>query len=192
MTYIDFHTHHPSLEGEEVIVDGTDTSGIHPWQASGESTLTTTPHTMAIGECGLDRCCTTPYDIQLADFERCIRESEVKALPLVLHCVKAIDDCLALRRTLGAVQPWIWHGYRGKAVQLRQLIDKGFWFSFGTHYNVDALRACPLNRMLLETDDQRIPVRIVYERACADLRMPVCQLAEAMQTNYHTLFGNLW
>lgn len=31
--YIDFHTHHPSREGECVVQDGVHTWGIHPWQA---------------------------------------------------------------------------------------------------------------------------------------------------------------
>ena len=31
--YIDFHTHHPSREGEYVVQDGVHTWGIHPWQA---------------------------------------------------------------------------------------------------------------------------------------------------------------
>lgn len=185
--YIDFHSHHPSREGETVIQDGVDTWGIHPWTLSVPSTQPDERLT-AIGECGLDRLCPTPYEDQLEAFHRCIAESERLQKPLFLHCVRAIDDCLRLHSELAVSQPWIWHGFRGKASQLLQLLPHGFFFSFGFRFNEQALRACPADRLLLETDDDSRPVRLLYRQA-ADLRgVTDEELCRKMQENRIRLF----
>lgn len=182
MTYIDFHAHHPSMAPDEVVIqDGVDTWGIHPWHAQGASLLPAPDGVKYIGECGLDRVCATPWDDQLAAFRHCIGESERLRLPLILHCVRAVDDCLRLRREMHATQPWVWHGFRGNATQLRQLLPHGFSFSFGPHHNVEALRACPLDRLLLETDDQLLPIRPLYEQVSTELSVPVDKLLLMLQ-----------
>lgn len=113
-----------------------------------------------IGECGLDRVCATPYDLQLSAFEAQIRFSEDLGCPLLLHCVRALDDILRLKR--GTTQPWIWHGFRGKPQQLQQLLDHGFYVSFGFRHNVDSLRACPTDCLFLETDDTPESIAMLY------------------------------
>ena len=118
-----------------------------------------------VGECGLDRLCTTPYDLQLAAFDAQIRLSERLARPLVIHCVRAIDDVLRLHR--GVRQPWILHGFRGKPQQLRQLLDNGLYISFGLRFNAESLRQCPPQRLFLETDDTPSPIATLYEQAAA-------------------------
>lgn len=118
-----------------------------------------------IGECGLDRLCPTPFPLQLAAFEAQIRLSERLRRPLVLHCVRAADDVLRLHR--GTTQPWIWHGFRGKPEQMQQLLQHGFYLSFGFRFNEDSLRTCPANRLFLETDDDPRPVATLYAVAAA-------------------------
>ena len=120
-----------------------------------------------MGECGLDRLCATPYDLQLAAFKAQIALSEELQSPLILHCVRALDDVLRLKR--GTTQPWIWHGFRGKPQQLQQLLDHGFYISFGFRHNVDSLRQCPSDRLFFETDDLPAPIVPLYAIA-AQLR----------------------
>ena len=120
-----------------------------------------------IGECGLDRLCDTPYPLQLAAFEAQISLSERLRRPLVLHCVRAVDDVLRLHRS--TTQPWVWHGFRGKPQQMQQLLQHGFYLSFGFHFNAESLCTCPAERLFLETDDDPRPVADLYATA-ADLR----------------------
>ena len=223
LNYIDFHTHHPSLNGERVIQDGIDTQGRHPW-----GPLPSPPHKggsnsyppsfggdrgrfegdrgrlLALGESGLDRLCDTPYDLQLQVFREEVSLSEELQKPLFLHCVRAIDDVLRIRKELNARQPWIWHGYRGNAQQLQQILnlsslkpssprgERGeglFYFSFGTKFNTEALLACPLDRLLLETDDDTTtPIADLYARVAQLRGISLDALIRQMHENYRTLF----
>ena len=192
---IDFHSHHPSLQGERVIQDGIDTQGRHPWKLNPNNTSSPhhsiTPSLLAIGESGLDRLCDTPYDLQLQVFREEVQRSETIEKPLFLHCVRAIDDMLHIRKELNAHQPWIWHGYRGNAQQLEQLLKLGgFYFSFGIHYNKQALLACPLDRLLLETDENTtIPIADHYAKVAHLKGISLEELVQQMHENFHTLFG---
>lgn len=185
--FLDFHSHHPSKQGEWVLQHGVHTWGIHPWHV--DVVDGSIDEALAVGECGLDRCCDTPLELQTEAFRRCILESEKRCLPLVLHCVRAIDDCLALRRELHAVQPWIWHGYRGKATQLQQLLPHGFYFSFGFQYNAEALHACPLDRMLLESDENPQPISTLYNKVADELGMSIDALSSQLRDNAQRLLN---
>lgn len=177
--FLDFHTHHPSRMGELVIQQGVQSRGIHPWEAS-ETLLPMCAEDFhdiwAVGECGLDRCCDTPWDIQMAVFRHQVEWSERLHLPVIIHCVRAQEQILAVRRQMGARQPWIWHGFRGKPQQLQQLLGQGFYISFGFRYNVQSLHQCPLDRMVLETDDNPQPICILYQQVANELGIGVREL----------------
>ena len=209
------------MNGEHVIQDGVDTHGRHPWHLastpphschltstplhSGHLT-STPPHSgggregvLAIGESGLDRLCDTPYDLQLQVFREEVSLSEQLQKPLFLHCVRAIDDVLRIRRELHAHQPIIWHGYRGNAQQLQQLltlphvgeVEKGaFYFSFGMKFNTEALLACPLDHLLLESDDDTTtPIADLYAQVAQLRGISLNDLIRQMHENFHVLFG---
>ena len=189
MNYIDFHTHHPSREYETVICQGIHSWGIHPcsipphWES-----CTPPPHLVAIGECGLDKTSPTPLATQMQVFQQHIRWSQAYGRPLIIHCVHALDELLLLRRQQRNPVPWIFHGFRGKTRQLQSLLSFGFHVSFGFRFAEESLRACPLDRMLLETDAEERPVGLLYERVSAVLDVPLSVLTDRMQHNYDTLF----
>ncbi len=145
-----------------------------------------TPAPLFIGECGLDRVCTTPYPLQLAAFEAQIQLSEHLRLPLVIHGVRTTDDLLRLKRSTH--QPWIFHGFRGKPQQLQQLLSHGFYISFGFLHNPDSLRACPLERLFLETDDTPQPIATLYATAAPVLGTTPGALNNQLWNNLSTLF----
>lgn len=116
-----------------------------------------------IGECGLDKCCDAPFELQEKLFLYQIQQSEALHLPLILHCVKSIDEVLRIRRELRPKQAWIFHGFRGKPQQLNQLLRNGFYISFGPLHNVQSVENCPLDRLFLETDDSEYDIRRLYE-----------------------------
>ncbi len=166
----DCHTHRPDARGAIInAVTGDDASmrpdlyysvGIHPWD-----TLTATgadwewvtrqaalPNVLAIGETGLDPMRGAPLDLQEQWLRRHIGLSEATGKPLILHVVRRADDILRLHRELRPRQPWIWHGFRGNAVQARQLTDNGLYLSLGKRFNPDVPLVVDPSRLLAETD----------------------------------------
>lgn len=184
--YINIHTHHASQNPSERVIEWVqdiDSIGVHPWHAD-EANIEVIDrlvynlqndvnhHIKAIGECGLDKLCTVPLQIQIDVFRQQVLISERFQLPVIIHCVKAMDELLALKKELQPTQPWIWHGFRGKPQQLQQLINNGFYISFGFKYNRESLIACPLERMFLETDDDPRPIRLLYEQVLKEREYP--------------------
>lgn len=172
---LDVHTHYPSREGEDVIQQDINSVGIHPWYIK-EETVDEVINILvdklehdenkqikAIGECGLDRLSTVPMDVQQRVFIKHVELSERFHLPLIIHCVKATDELLAIRRSCSPTQLWIWHGFRGKPQQLEQLLRAGLYISFGFKYNKESLLACPPDRMYLETDTDPRSVQELYD-----------------------------
>ena len=204
MFYIDFHTHHVPVEQNVVaVVDGRDTWGIHPWdslprplQKKGGLRQSAVPPSfggegggfLAIGECGLDALRGPSMDIQEEVFLQQIRLGEELKKPLVIHCVKAFDRLLRLRRELRPNMPWMLHGFRGKPQQLRSLLDAGFFVSFGFRHNEESLRLCPLERLMLETDDEMRHISILYNNVAAARGITIATLCDEMAKNYVAFF----
>lgn len=185
MLYLNIHTHTRTREDELHLPS----FGLHPWHLTDhweQELKAFEGHSILIGECGLDRLCETPYELQLEAFQAQIHLSERLELPLVLHCVRALEDVLRLKR--GTRQPWIFHGFRGKPQQLQQLLDHGFYISFGFRYNTESLRACPSDRLFLETDDSPEPIASLYETAAALRSTTVDALNNQLWQNLRELF----
>ena len=118
MDYIDFHTHNIykrknvfpiyNVEAGAVILpEGYFSMGIHPWyinkatlnkQYEQIKQLNTQPGFVMIGECGLDKHCPTPYDLQKEVFEKQIGISEEIGKPLIIHCVKSYNEIIEIGR----------------------------------------------------------------------------------------------
>lgn len=144
-------------------------AGIHPWEPfiSTEdedrrfATLTEAlllDNAAAIGETGLDSLKGPDATIQEARFRRHIALSEKLGLPLIIHIVKAQQQLLAIRKEVCPTQPWIIHGFRGKAQQASQLAKAGLYISFGEHFNPDALATVQASQRLAETDESTLPI----------------------------------
>lgn len=193
MTLVDFHSHYPSRAGELVIQQDVDSIGIHPWYIEEENIeevinilVNKLEHNdnkqiKAIGECGLDRLSTVPMEVQKKVFIKHVELSERFHLPLIIHCVKCMNELLVIRKLCNPTQPWIWHGFRGKPEKLKQLLRAGFYISFGIKYNKESLLACPLDRMFLETDDNNsYSVYKVYAQVANDLCITIEDLANKL------------
>lgn len=196
-SFFDVHAHHPSLQGEKVFQQDVHSLGIHPWNVTIENidrlivefdSKLMDNMFISIGECGLDKCCDAPLESQISIFKHQVEVSERLGLPLILHCVKAIDEVLQIKADMKTVQPWIFHGFRGKPQQLSQLLEKGFYFSFGMHYNVESLRQCPLDRMFFETDTCTDSVKKIYEKAANELDIPLLHLQNVIENNIKGVF----
>lgn len=201
MHFIDFHTHHsPEQQDVVAVVDGRDTWGIHPWRtdeffsAAGEGAALLRPkgslsEVLAIGECGLDALRGGEMERQEELFRQHVGLSEEARKPLVVHCVRALDRLLRLHRELRPQMPWMLHGFRGKPQQLRSLLDAGLYVSFGFRHNVGSLRLCPIEKLLLETDDDALhPIREIYNNVACARGIHIDELCATMAENYRTFF----
>lgn len=169
-TNLDIHTHSGTPRPDAILcVDPTDTEalpegegllsvGIHPWNAEKvtpeiltrfDSWLTDS-RVVAVGECGLDRACSADIGKQTECFERQAQTADKHNLPLIIHCVRATDILLRLRKKFGG--QWIYHGFRGKPAAARQLLDAGIDLSFGTLYNEESFALTPAERRYRESD----------------------------------------
>lgn len=189
MKYIDFHTHHvPTATDVIAVLDGRDTWGVHPWRADETFVVPELKDKIAIGECGLDAACGVSMDKQLKVFTQQVELSEQEERPLIIHCVKALDQLLRLRRELHPTMPWMFHGFRGKPQQLRSLLAAGFYISFGFHYNEESLNLCPIERLMLETDANDCSIVNLYKDVTKLRGISMSSLCTAMAENYLIFF----
>lgn len=120
---------------------------------------------------------------------------------MVVHLVKATQEllvaCQEAEKALrtgggGSLPPMLIHGFRGKREQAGQLLNKGFYLSFGGHYNAEALcLAYESGRMLLETDDLNTPIAVLYADVAMLLEMERAQLADKLLRLGKKLFHRL-
>lgn len=189
MKYIDFHTHHiPSMENVVAVVDGRDTWGIHPWKSDEAFVVPDLKDKLAIGECGLDALRGPALEVQEQVFLQQIALSEQTEKPLVIHCVRALDQLLRMRRELRPKMPWMLHGFRGKPQQLRSLLDVGFFISFGFCHNEESLRLCPMEQLVLESDEEVLPIAELYNNVAQVRDVSVPSLCTIMAQNYLRFF----
>ena len=166
----DIHTHHTILENKdgyeikslvnvypfdfgEVRASNSDlcfSCGVHPWysmdsksQLSELDKVVKEDVVVAIGETGLDKLKGAPLEMQERIFRHHILLSEKYQKPLIIHCVKAWDELIAIYKATKPLMPWVIHAYRGNPQQAQQLIALGFRFSIGEKYNEDAVRRIP-------------------------------------------------
>ena len=119
----------------------------------------------AIGECGLDKYSQVDFDIQKQYFIKQIKLSELTHKPLIIHCVKAYNELLNLKKIYKPTQPWLIHGFRKNKNVAEQLIKAGCFLSFGQYYNPEALTfAFQAGHAFLETDMDVMPIEDVYQK----------------------------
>jgi TatD DNase family protein len=191
------------------------TAGLHPHEASRWSDETREwlrgmlrrPGVAAAGEMGLDyHYDHSPRDVQRAVFEAQLVLAGEAGKPAVIHAREADDDVAALLRARPGVTA-ILHSFSSGPDLLRAGLDLRHYVSFSgmvTFRNWrrdDAVRAVPLDRLLLETDGPYLApvphrggrnepafVRQVAERVAAVRGMPVDELIAATGENAARVF----
>lgn len=189
-----------SLQDDLSVPDGYFSAGIHPWhihidglsdQKQLLSTLTSLNNCLAIGECGLDKYAEAPMELQLEIFAFHIELSEALHKPLIIHCVKAVDELLMIKKNKTPLQPWIWHGFRGNSYQAQQLINQGLYLSFGERYHPESLILTPPERLFLETDESNMNINDLLLKASNIREQSAGDLREIIQRNVREVFFRL-
>lgn len=207
--YTNIHTHKESLCGPEIVnwrlgVEPKPTAklfsaGIHPWDA--ERLFPTLVSyiaeleevdCVAIGEIGLDRACNVPFDIQREVFVRQAEVASRRALPIVLHSVRAQGDILPL---LLKHQPQavVFHGFVGSKEQAAELLQGGYFLSFGfgalrSPKTMEALRTTPLDRLFLESDVAEHSIEELYDAVARAKNIDIELLKASIESNFKTIF----
>lgn len=206
MIYYNIHTHRPPASPDEKAIISIDirnlhplepsfyySAGIHPWYASEDlfnalqQTIAKQSNIVAIGETGLDKLTQTPWELQKKLFLDQIDLAENLKKPLIIHCVKAWPELIAIHKTSRPSVPWIIHGFRGKGELAHQLIQLGFYLSFGLHYQTEAIfEAWNSKRLFMETDDKEISIQEIYTSASSTLGISEDILSEEILSNLQT------
>lgn len=216
--HINLHTHSPILSpdlveieniywGQNHLPQATRRSvGLHPWYLNGlemgaartwlEEQLLL-PSTLAVGEAGLDKVCSTPWDLQLEAFQICVEISENYKRPLLLHCVRAYAEILALKKRWKPAQPWIFHGFDKHPATAELLINAGCCLSFGAALfrknsrAAESLHWVPEDQFFLETDDSDLSIKAIYDLAAQIRGLELSALEQIVETNFTRVFGSL-
>jgi TatD DNase family protein len=129
------------------------------WQAI--DALAAHSKVVAVGETGLDHFRTRDdgWVQQEESFRRHIAIAKRHGKALVIHDRDAHDDVLRVLDAEGAPRVVVFHCFSGDAAFARRCADAGYYLSFAgnvTFANAqqlrDAVRAAPLERVLVETD----------------------------------------
>lgn len=200
---LDIHTHKPAPQPEAVVslpaqagvrdlLPGQCYSvGIHPWDCGSiedrDALLKALRsdaernEMVVVGECGIDlsRPDCGPLFRQMQLFKAQIEISEEVGKPLIIHDVKAHDIIAGVRRDMRPAQNWAIHGFRRNAATMEMLLRAGCFISFGAEFNPDAVRECPADRLLAETDESGIPIEEVIALISEAREEEICRTVEA-------------
>lgn len=177
--------------------------GIHPWyiqpghwenQLRSLRNKSTNAGILAIGECGLDKVCATPFSLQVQVFRAQLEWANSIGKPLVIHCVRAWEEVLDLLEKADIRVPVLFHGYNKNAQLANRITGKGYYISLGKALQQpgmqEVLRAVPANRFFLETDDAELSIGEIYHLAANALSIDHNSLALQIQKNAEVVFGN--
>lgn len=152
------------------------------------------PECLALGECGLDKRSETSFDWQQSVFEKQLAFAEKHQKPVVIHCVTFFQELIEIKKRLKISVPMIVHGFSKKIELAKQLIDNGFYVSFGKNLlrNPElksVFKSIPNDRFLLETDLIEEGIQDVYALAAKYKDLELIELQEIVTKNYNTVFN---
>lgn len=213
MEYFNLHTHKSTNQSKVLELvnqypqefDGTIpyySIGIHPWfivedrieadLAIIESKIQEAS-CLAVGECGLDKRIEIPMELQEMVFEKQLLLAQQYNKPVVIHCVAAFQELIAIKKKLNISVPMLIHGFSKNAQIAKQLVDNGFYISFGKYLLLNkeleaVFKSVPNNRFFLETDTVDEGIEAVYELAAKYKGVSVNEIQELVNSNYNEVF----
>lgn len=185
--------------------------GIHPWHIVEErigedlgimERQLQQKNCLAVGECGLDKRIESPLDLQQMVFEKQLALAEKHQKPVVIHCVAAFQEVIEIKKRLNISVPMIIHGFSKNEQLARQLVDNGFYLSFGkyllrsrsfgTELDPDSYRevfqSVPNDRFFLETDTVEETINDVYALAAKYKGITIDELKGIIKNNFQIVF----
>lgn len=177
--------------------------GIHPWYID-ENRLENDleiikeklqlSECLALGECGLDKRIEIPMELQISVFKKQLEIVKLTNKPIVLHCVAAFDELIAIKKELKISNPMLIHGFSKNEQVAKSLLNNGFYLSFGKYLlrNPDLEKVftfAPENQILLETDTIEESIYEVYEKAASIKGISIEDMKTIVFTNFSRIFS---
>jgi len=181
MQLFDFHHHHLGKFGiynlgkNENPSEEYFSAGIHPKDINENfeddfqkiKEISAFKNCLAVGECGLDGLITIDEKLQEPVFEKHILLANEIRKPVIIHCVRRFSEILKFKKT--AEVPMIIHGFNKKKTIAAEMLNHGFYLSFGKAVlqNVSLqqiVKDFPLEKLFLETDDADFDIQILYQK----------------------------
>lgn len=176
--------------------------GIHPWYIDEERLETDLqiiesklqePNCLALGECGLDKRIVIPIELQQMVFERQLLLAQKHNKPVVIHCVAAFQELIAIKKKMKITVPMLIHGFSKNKQVAKELIDNGFYISFGKYLlrNPEletVFQSIPNDRFFLETDTVEEGIEVVYDLAAQYKNCNLDELQQQIKSNFATVF----
>lgn len=214
MKYFNLHTHHFTndaavlelvnqypMEFDDLVPFYS--IGIHPWKIDEnnvEAELLIVEdklknnNCLALGECGLDKRIETNLDLQTQVFEKQLLLAEKYKKPVVIHCVAAFQEVIAIKKKMKISVPMIIHGFSKNSQIANQLTENGFYVSFGKYLlrNPElefVFKNIPNNQFFLETDTIEEGIDEVYKLAAKYKNIEVEELIRLIKSNVKTVFN---
>lgn len=182
--------------------------GIHPWYIDKEQveadlaiieTKLKERNCLAVGECGLDKRIEIPLDLQQIVFEKQLLLAQKCNKPVVIHCVAAFQEIIETKKRLLISVPMIIHGFSKNEQLAKQLLDNGFYLSFGKYLLQSRslgtaletiFKNVPNNRIFIETDTVEEGIEKVYEVAANCKEISMVDMQEIVRSNFTAVFNN--
>ncbi len=175
-------------------------AGLHPWYID-EITLSEKlntlekliqdPRVLFIGECGLDKVSTTDFELQIRAFKSQIDLANQLNKPLMIHCVRAHKEVIRLLTASKNTTPVVFHGFNKNRQIADMILQHGHYLSFGADLFKDQVASMfatlPLDRIFLESDDNKTEMAILYKHAATLLNISQDQLEAQITLNLRTI-----
>ena len=181
---IDFHTHQ-CIDNNELSLFNVHRSGLflesricsvglHPWFLSSDSLMSEKEwlqdlikkeNVLAIGECGLDKHCKVPWDLQMEAFKWQLELAEKSKKPVIVHCVRAQQEILRLLNDFNV--EFVFHGFNRTLAMAVEIIEMGGFVSMTaaflrTENGRSIARNIEQNSIFLETDNDLSSISEAY------------------------------
>lgn len=213
MIYINIHSHKTKPSAgtitnclnsfNQLPTSGFYSIGMHPWYIKAEEAenqftelaqVATQNNVLAIGECGLDKVCKTDFELQQKYFIKQIQLANTLNKPLIIHCVKAYNEVTNLLQQQNLQVPVIFHGFNKNEVLAKELVNNGYYLSFGKHLLnpsvSNTFKNISIEKIFLETDDSDISIEELYRIAALQKNIEVETLINQITNNASRVFGN--
>jgi TatD DNase family protein len=131
--------------------------------------------------------------LQISVFKEQLEIVKQTKKPIVLHCVAAFDEMIAIKKEMNLENPMIIHGFSKNEHVAQLLLNNGFYLSFGKYLlrNPEmekVFKFASENQILLETDTIEESIYEVYEKAAAVKGISLAEMKAIVFDNFSRIF----
>ena len=111
----------------------------------------------------------------------------------MIHCVAAFQEIIAIKKRLKITVPMIIHGFSKNKQVAKELINNGFYISFGKYLlqnpELEAVfNSIPNDRFFLETDTIEEGIEEIYALAAHYKNWSIDELQQEIKSNFAAVF----